>query len=129
MISVRTNLDDGILIRSYLNRSMKQDIVGTAVYVPAGLMAAMAIPAFQKVRTASQEKAVLNNLRMLAAAADQYYLETGEKTATYDQLVGPSRYVKVVQPVAGENYRAIKFAQGEPLRVRLPTGRVIEYKP
>lgn len=129
MIAVRTNLDDGILLRSYLNRSMKQEIAGATLYVPAGLMAAMAIPAFQKVRTASQEKAILNNLRQLAAAADQHYLETGTRSATYDQLVGPSHYVKAITPVAGENYRAIKFAQGEALRVRLPNGRVIEYNP
>ena len=32
----------------------------------------MAIPAFQKVRTASQEKAVLNNLRQLGAGAIAY---------------------------------------------------------
>jgi type IV pilus assembly protein PilA len=129
MIAVRTNLDDGILIRSYLNRSMKQELAGVAVYFPVGLVAAMAIPAFQKVQTASQEKAVLNNLRMLAAAADQHYLETGTRSATYDQLVGPEHYVKAIQPVAGEDYRALRFVQGEPLRVRLPNGKLIEYKP
>jgi type IV pilus assembly protein PilA len=129
MIAIRTNLDDGILIRSYLNRSLKQELAGVAVYVPIGLVAAMAIPAFQKVTTASQEKAVLNNLRMLAAAADQHYLETGTKTATYDELVGPTHYVKAIQIVAGENYRAIRFVQGQPLRVRLANGKTVEYKP
>ncbi|MBI5771009.1 MAG: prepilin-type N-terminal cleavage/methylation domain-containing protein, partial [Verrucomicrobia bacterium] len=38
------------------------------VVVIIGLLAAMAIPAFQKVRTSSQDKAVLNNARQLAAA-------------------------------------------------------------
>ena len=47
------------------------------VVVIIGLLAAMAIPAFQKVRTSSQDKAVLNNARQLAAAADQYFLENG----------------------------------------------------
>ena len=129
MVTIRTNLDDGILIRSYLNRSMKQEIAGVAVYFPIGIIAVTAIPAFQKVHAASQEKAVLNNLRMLAAAADQHYLETGTRSATYDQLVGPMHYVKAIRPVAGENYRTIRFVQGEALRVRLPNGRVIEYKP
>jgi len=41
------------------------------VIVIIGLLAAMAIPAFQKVRSNSQDKAVTNNLRQLAAAADQ----------------------------------------------------------
>jgi prepilin-type N-terminal cleavage/methylation domain-containing protein len=47
------------------------------VVVIIGLLAAMAIPAFQKVRTNSQDKAVLNNARQLSAGADQYYLENG----------------------------------------------------
>jgi type IV pilus assembly protein PilA len=44
------------------------------VVVIIGLLAAMAIPAFQKVRQSSQDKAVLNNARQLAAAADQFFL-------------------------------------------------------
>ena len=129
LVAVRTNLDDGILVRSYLNRSMKQDVVALSLYNPVtvGLVAAMAVPAFQKTRETSQEKAVLNNLRMLAAAADQHYLEHGVTSATYDQLVGPTRYIKVLQPVAGENYRALRFQQGQPLRVRLQNGKVVQY--
>lgn len=131
LIAVRTNTDDGVLVRSYLHRSMKQDIVAISVYNPltVGLMAAMAIPAFQKVQMASQEKAVLNNLRQLSAAADQHYLETGTTTATYDQLVGPTRYIKNLTPVAGENYRTLRFVFGEPLRVRLGNGKMVEYGP
>ena len=131
LIAVRTNTEDGILVRSYLNRSMKQDLAAIGIYNPLtiGMMAAMAIPAFQKVRTASQDKAVLNNLRQLSAAADQHYLETGTRTATYDQLVGPTRYIKVIHPVAGENYRALRFEQGQTLRVRMANGRTIEYGP
>ncbi|NBX60429.1 MAG: prepilin-type N-terminal cleavage/methylation domain-containing protein, partial [Opitutaceae bacterium] len=51
------------------------------VVVIIGLLAAMAIPAFQKVRQSSQDKAVLNNARQLSAAADQYFLENGVTTA------------------------------------------------
>ncbi|HVS51848.1 MAG TPA: hypothetical protein VHD62_05780 [Opitutaceae bacterium] len=131
LVAVRTNLPDGILVRSYLNRSLKQDVAMVSLYNPVsvGLVAAMAIPAFQKVRTASQEKAVMNNLRQLAAAADQYYLEHGVTSVTYDQIVGPNRYVRVIQPVAGENYRSLIFVQGRPLRVQLADGRTVEYAP
>ncbi|HUR57374.1 MAG TPA: hypothetical protein VM029_06670 [Opitutaceae bacterium] len=131
LIGIRTNVADGILVKSYMNRSLKQDLATFAIYNPVtvGLFAAMAIPAFQKVRVASQEKAVLNNLRQLSAAFDQYCLENGVSTATYDQLVGPTKYVKVIQPVAGENYRALRFVQGQALRVRLADGRTVEYKP
>jgi type IV pilus assembly protein PilA len=131
LIAMRTNTEDGILVRSYLNRSMKQDLAAISIYNPltVGMMAAMAIPAFQKVQTSAQEKAVLNNLRQLSAAADQHFLETGTKTATYDQLVGPTRYIKVINPVAGENYRALRFEMGQPLRVRLRNGKMVEYGP
>ncbi len=131
LVAIRTNLPDGVLVRSYLNRSMKQDVAMISVYNPVtvGLMAAMAIPAFQKVRQASQEKAVLNNLRQLAAAADQHYLEHGVTTATYNDLVGPGHYIKVINSVAGENYRTLRFRQGQTLRVQLPGGRTVEYTP
>jgi type IV pilus assembly protein PilA len=131
LVAVRTNLPDGVLVRSYMNRSLKQDVMMISVYNPVmvGLLAAMAIPAFQKVRMASQEKAVLNNLRMLAAAADQHYLENGVTTASYSDLVGPTRYIKVLNSVAGEDYRALRFRQGQTLRVRLPDGRTVEYTP
>ena len=60
------------------------------VVVIIGLLAAMAIPAFQKVRTSSQDKAVLNNARQLSAGADQYYLENGVSTVTLTDLLGPT---------------------------------------
>lgn len=132
LITVRTNLPDGILVNSYWNRSLKQDVAMIMVYNPVtiGVMAAMAVPAFQKVRTASQEKAVLNNLRQLSAAADQYYLETGKTAATYDDLVGPTKYVRRINPVAGEDYRAIVFKSGAKLSVFVPTLRkAVEYGP
>ncbi len=74
------------------------------VVVIIGLLAAMAIPAFQKVRIASQDKAVLNNARQLAAAADQYYLENGATTVNLSGLVGQTNYVKALNIVANETY-------------------------
>jgi type IV pilus assembly protein PilA len=74
------------------------------VVVIIGLLAAMAIPAFQKVRAASQEKTIINNLRQLSAAAQQYFLENGTSTANYGDLVGPTLYIKTIAKVAGETY-------------------------
>jgi hypothetical protein len=48
-----------------------------AVVPIVGLLAAMAIPAFQKVREQSQHKAMLNNARQLGAAAQQHFLDQG----------------------------------------------------
>ena len=74
------------------------------VVVTIGLLAAMAIPAFQKVRASSQDKAAINNARQLAAAADQYFLEAGASYASITELVGTSAYVKVLKTVANETY-------------------------
>jgi type IV pilus assembly protein PilA len=130
LVTVRSNLPDGILINSYWNRSMKQDIVMATVYNPVtiGVMAAMAVPAFQKVRASSQEKAVTNNLRQLSSAADQFYIEKNVMTVRYDELVGPGKYIRQINPVAGEDYTTIVFRQGMPLRVRVPSlKKTIEY--
>lgn len=131
LVAVRTNLPDGILVRSHLNRSHKQDIAMATAYNPitVGILAAMAIPAFQKVRASSQEKAVMNNLRMLHAAAEQHYLETGKTTAKYEDLVGdgPNRYIKKMISVAGEDYSEIEFKLDQPLTIQLPDGREFSY--
>lgn len=86
------------------------------VVVIIGLLAAMAIPAFQKVRATSQDKTVLNNMRQLGAAADQYFLEYGVSTADITSLVGSSAYVKALNTVANESYPTV-FSQGVPLTV------------
>ncbi|MDE3083788.1 MAG: hypothetical protein KGJ37_01035, partial [Verrucomicrobiota bacterium] len=55
------------------------------------LLAAMAIPAFQKVRQASMNKACLNNQRAITAAYDQYVLENGHPPADLSDLAGPGK--------------------------------------
>lgn len=47
------------------------------VVVIIGLLAAMAIPAFQKVRASSLQKTVLNDARQIGSAAQQYMMEYG----------------------------------------------------
>src|SRR5947209_12868933 len=99
------------------------------VVVIIGLLAAMAIPAFQKVRQSSQDKAVLNNIRQLSAGADQYYLENGASTVDQTNLVGPTVYVKSLVTVAGETYPA-QFTQGVTITVTAVAGvRTITYAP
>src|SRR5476651_2003011 len=79
------------------------------VVVIIGLLAAMALPAFQKVRASSQDKTVLNNLRQIQAGADQYFLENGVSSVASSALVGTnsSQYVKKFVTVAQETYTAI----------------------
>jgi type IV pilus assembly protein PilA len=86
------------------------------VVVIIGLLAAMAIPAFQKVRASSQDKTVLNNARQLGSAADQYFLEAGTSTVQITSLVGAANYVKALQTVANETY-PLDFTQGVPITI------------
>jgi len=93
------------------------------VVVIIGLLAAMAIPAFQKVRGTSQNKAVVNNVRQITSAADQYFLENGVTTATVaTDLVGSDKYIKALNKVANETYTA-EITQGTDYQVSgLPDG-------
>jgi hypothetical protein len=131
MVAVRQNLPDGIVWRSHWPTSLKSDVlqVGGANPVTLGLMAAMAIPAFNKVRDTSQEKVVQNNLRQLQAAAAQHMLETGRERAIYAELVGPGRYIRELKPVAGEDYSKLIFRRGQPVNLRLPSGKLITMPP
>jgi len=89
----------------------------------------MAIPAFQKVRTASQDKTVLNNARQLSAAADQYYLENGVTTVAYGNLVGATNYVKAINTVAAEAYPS-DYTQGIAITISGVAGaRTVTYAP
>ena len=61
-----------------------------------GLLAAIAIPNFVKARATSQANACINNLRQIDAAANQFALETGQKTGasiTYPANLTP--YIKL----------------------------------
>src|SRR3954462_15323468 len=99
------------------------------VVVIIGLLAAMAIPAFQKVRVASQDKAVLNNARQMAAAADQYYLENGATFANSSSLVGTTNYVKALNTVASETYPDV-YTQGVTITISgVANARTITYAP
>jgi len=99
------------------------------VVVIIGLLAAMAIPAFQKVRQSSQDKTVLNNARQLSAAADQYFLENGVSTAAFSDLVGSDKYVKAVNTAAKETYPTA-YTQGETITISGVAGsRTVTYAP
>lgn len=87
------------------------------------------IVAGRHVRQSSIEGAVLGNLRGLSAAADQYFLENGVSTVSYDSLVGATNYLKAVNRVRMEIYPAY-FTQGITITVTGVAGaRTITYAP
>ncbi|HEX2854402.1 MAG TPA: prepilin-type N-terminal cleavage/methylation domain-containing protein [Opitutaceae bacterium] len=97
------------------------------VVVIIGLLASMGIPAFQRIRASSQDKAVLNNARQLAGAADQYMMETGRSTVAFSGLVGSTAYIKSLDTIAFETY-PLGFTQGQPLTILGVAGlRTITY--
>lgn len=99
------------------------------VVVIIGLLAAMAIPAFQKTRQNSRDRAVLNNARQLSAAADQYYMEHGVSLVALTNLVGADKYVRVLETVALEVYPS-HFTQGTTLTVSSIAGaRTVTFAP
>lgn len=90
-------------------------VFGTII---AGLFAAMAIPAFQKVREASLQKMMNNEARQIAAAAQQVMLEKGEQRVEFHidaqtgAVSGPLvEYVKQITPGTQEVDGVIENAQ------------------
>jgi type IV pilus assembly protein PilA len=99
------------------------------VVVIIGLLASIAIPAFQKVRQSSQDKAVINNARQMAAAADQYYLESGASFAVPSSLIGATNYVKTLSIVSNETYPT-GYTQGITVTITgVAASRTITYSP
>jgi len=60
------------------------------VVVIIGLLAAMAIPAFQKVRRSSTKSTMANDGKQLAGAAQAYFLENSVTTVALTELVNTS---------------------------------------
>lgn len=126
-MSVLVRDESRLHLRNLAPYSQKTSLAIAGAVVP-GIAAAIAIPAFQKVQEASTEKAVTNNLRQLAAASQQYFLETGESSVMAEDLIGPEAYIPQLQSVAGESYQNILISADETtLSVTLPDGSVISY--
>ena len=68
-------------------------LAAMVMIVVIGLVAAMAIPAFQKVRQSAQQKACLSNERMLSAAFEQYQLENNGPPRDASPLIGADKFI------------------------------------
>jgi type IV pilus assembly protein PilA len=95
------------------------------VVVIIGLLAAMAIPAFAKVRQQSRTKAVLNNLRIISSAAQTYMMDKGMTQAGYTDLVGTTtdNLVNAVVPVLDENYSGLIYVTSQS-QITLSSGAI-----
>jgi type II secretory pathway pseudopilin PulG len=58
------------------------------------LLAAIAVPGFLRARKRSQAAQILNDLRVIESAVDQYAIETGKKTGDPVAVPDWTNYVK-----------------------------------
>ena len=58
------------------------------------LLAAIAVPGFLRARKRSQASKILNDLRMIDSAVDQYAIETGKKSGDPIAVADWTNYVK-----------------------------------
>ena len=58
------------------------------------LLAAIAVPGFLRARKRSQASKILNDLRMIDGAVDQYAIETGRKTGDVVNVADWTNYLK-----------------------------------
>jgi prepilin-type N-terminal cleavage/methylation domain-containing protein len=77
------------------------------------LLAAIAVPGFLRARKRSQASRILNDLRLIDAAVDQYAIETGRKSGDPVLVADWTNYVKknamlanTGQDVLGHDYGA-----------------------
>jgi len=76
------------------------------VVVIFGLLAAIAIPAFQKIRADAQDRKVMANLHELSERASRYFSDNGVSTVESSLLMSANstQGTKIIPIVAGETY-------------------------
>jgi hypothetical protein len=75
--------------------------------------------------TPETAKAIFHNLRQIAAAADQYYLEHGTLSTNVAELVGPTKNIRRLVVVDGEDYSNVTLKQGTPVKLTTAAGETI----
>ncbi len=78
---------------------------------------------------AARQITILNNLRQLAAARDQFMLENGRPPASLDDLVGETKFIRRLDPIAGEDYSLVLVGRDQPMVVTMADGTNVTYDP
>ena len=98
--------DDGIYSVSRATNSLGQQLVVTMATAMAP-----ALVSNNAIADMASGKAIENNLRMILAAGNQYMLENGTDTATYQQILDGT-YFEPIESVRGETYDDIVVDSG-----------------
>lgn len=62
------------------------------------LLAAIVVPGFVRARKRSQATSILNDLRLIDSACDQYAIETGRRTGDFVLVADWTNYLKKDAP-------------------------------
>jgi RNA polymerase sigma factor (sigma-70 family) len=113
---------------SAANAKLSADLASAATRRPPAAVAS-AGEATTPPEVAVRQRAVLNNLRQIAAAIDQFMLEKGRAPASLDELVGETKYIRRLNAVHGETYAGLVLGQGQPMTVMMVDGVTVTYDP
>lgn len=80
MLNVSALTEEGWVSVANGNKDLRTAVLLPSAVIPAGMLAAIAVPNFVKARAASQRNACVANLRMLDGAKEQWALEKKKKT-------------------------------------------------
>lgn len=123
-VRLQSDLD---LLRSERDRLMNASAVMVAQ--PATMAAAPARSPTIGMSRGDIQRAVLNNLRQVKAARDQYNLERGRAPNSVHDLVGTGAYIRTLRTVGGEDYAAVSMEPNSPLTVTTPDGIEVTFDP
>src|ERR1700704_1549596 len=92
---LRTNKINAIVFKKLQTEHAGFTLVEIMIVVAIiALLAAIAVPGFLRARKRSQASKILNDLRMIDAAVDQYGIETGKTTGSPVDVTDWTNYLK-----------------------------------
>ncbi len=74
------------------------------------------------------QRAILNNLRQLEAARDQFILENRRPPASLEEIVGEQRYIRRLISVQNENYAQLSLQPGQTWTLMASNGETVTYE-
>jgi hypothetical protein len=109
--SVGMNTPDGSVTIGNGSQSYANTVLLPALVAP-GMLAAIAIPNFEKARATSQQNACINNLRQLDAAKNQWALENSKKNEDVPTMTDLKPYLRHLGTCpAGGTYKLNSMAE------------------
>jgi hypothetical protein len=104
--AVSANGDEGWIAVGNGTHSLNGAVVAPALIAPIGLLAGIAVPNFVRARETSQMNAIINNLRMLDGAKQQWALENKKGGSDEPTMADLEPYLgrATMKPIIGEKY-------------------------